>query len=105
MCLQRLSAFVQSNGVFQVHLALLQPGDDGFQFLERPLKAQFFYDWAFGGLRGNDEAPTALNERSGMHRNRHGPIIAVMAPPSQLRAPAHRNYNSRNPWNKQFPCT
>jgi hypothetical protein len=42
MIFECLSAFVQSNRILKVHLALLKPGDDGFQLLERAFEAQFF---------------------------------------------------------------
>jgi hypothetical protein len=53
MRLQRLAAFIERNGIFQVHFALLQPGDDGFQFLERGFEAEFLDGLAFlGGGNG-----------------------------------------------------
>src|SRR4051812_34786275 len=65
MGLQGLSAFVQGNGIFQVHLALLQASDNGFQLFEGTLEAQLFDGFA-GHLRacpfkvcmgGNGETP------------------------------------------------
>ena len=38
MGLQGLSAFVQSDGILKIHLALFQTGDNGFQLLERALE-------------------------------------------------------------------
>jgi len=87
MGLQGLSAFVQSDGIFQFDLALFQARDDGLKFLERPLEAQLFdgLGRAFCGLR-YDGAPTVLSFRATPTPQRT--IIAIMAPPSQLRAPA-----------------
>ena len=45
MGLQRLSAFVQGDGIFQIHLALLQARDNGFQLLEGRLEAQSSNGW------------------------------------------------------------
>jgi hypothetical protein len=51
MRLQGLAPLVQGDGVLQINLTLLQPGNNGFQLFERALEAQFFYGLAgrFGG--------------------------------------------------------
>ena len=50
MRLQRLSAFVQSDGILEIHLALFQAGNDGLKLLERGFEAEIFdrLGWAFG---------------------------------------------------------
>src|SRR5689334_6666519 len=55
MRLQRLAAFVQGDGIFQIHFALLQARDNAFQLLERRLEAQAVDGGrlARGGLRRN----------------------------------------------------
>jgi hypothetical protein len=45
MIFERLPAFVQSDGILKIDLALLQPGDNGFQFLEGAFEAQLFDDF------------------------------------------------------------
>jgi len=49
MGLQRLSAFVQSDGILEIHLALFQTGN-GLKLLERGFEAEIFdrLGWAFG---------------------------------------------------------
>src|SRR6185312_10335508 len=42
MCLERLAAFVEDDGVLQIDLALLQTADDGLQLLEGGLETQRF---------------------------------------------------------------
>ena len=89
MRLQRLSAFVQSDGILEIHLALFQTGNNGLKLLERGFEAELFdrLGWAFGGL-GYGGTPTVLTFRTAPKLRRT--IIAIMVPPSQLRAPAHR---------------
>ena len=82
MGLQRLSAFVQGNGIFQVHLALLQAGDNGFQLFEGAFEAQLFDGFAgpFWACRfnvclgGNGETPAVLTvsecTETALHHNR-----------------------------------
>src|SRR4051812_28957001 len=60
MAFQSLATLIQGDGVFQIDLTLLQPGDDAFQLFESGLKAHF----ADGRCRplcircGNDCSPT-----------------------------------------------
>ena len=49
MGLQRLAALVQENGILKIHLALLQPGDNGFQFAQGRLEAEAGDLDGFGG--------------------------------------------------------
>jgi hypothetical protein len=58
MALERLSAFVQGDGILKLHLALLQPGDDGLQFAQRRLETEAgnVGRWAW---RGDGAAPDA----------------------------------------------
>jgi hypothetical protein len=58
MALQRLAALVQGDGIFQVDLALLQPRNNGLQFLERQFETQAVNGGGFGGRR-NDVSPMA----------------------------------------------
>src|ERR1700760_3918609 len=63
MRLQRLAAFIERDGIFQIHLALLQARDNAFQLLERHLEAKAFDGGrlAWGSLRRNDDAPAVLD--------------------------------------------
>jgi hypothetical protein len=40
MGLQRLAAFVKRDGIFKLDFALLQPGDDAFQFAQSGLETE-----------------------------------------------------------------
>jgi len=42
MALERLSAFVQNDGILKIHLALFQARNDGLKLLERAFEAQVF---------------------------------------------------------------
>ena len=42
MGLQRLSAFVQSDRILQIHLAVFEARNDGFELLEGAFEAQLF---------------------------------------------------------------
>src|SRR6185437_969542 len=63
MRLQRLPAFVERDGIFQIHLALLQARDDAFQLLESGLEAEALDGGRLAGgrLRRNDGAPAVLD--------------------------------------------
>ena len=58
MALQRLAALVQGDGILKLHLALLQPGDDGFQLAQRRLETEAG-DVGGWGWRGDGSAPDA----------------------------------------------
>jgi hypothetical protein len=104
MRLQRLPAFVERDGIFQIDLALLQARDNAFQLLERRLEAQALDGGrlAGGSLGRNGGAPAVLDVSVNPKLRRT--IIAITVRPNQLRAPAQWNYNSSAPPNKQFPC-
>jgi len=82
MGFQRLSAFVQGNGIFQVYLALFQASDNGFQLFEGAFEAKLFDGFAgpfwacrFNvGLGGNGETPAVLTvsecTETALHHNR-----------------------------------
>lgn len=57
MQLQQLPTLIQRNRILKVDLALLKPGDDAFQFLERALERQLVYGGVFCG-GGYDYSPT-----------------------------------------------
>jgi hypothetical protein len=74
MKFERLSAFIQSDGILKIHLALLQPGDDGFQLLESAFKAQFFDGLAgIFGLWGRNGGTPAFLLVSDAPRNSKSP--------------------------------
>ena len=86
MRLERLSAFVQSDGILKVDLALFQTGNDGLKLLERGFEAYVFdrLGWAFWGL-GNGGTPTVSS-----FRNAPKPqctIIAIMVLPKPASCP------------------
>src|SRR5204862_6882299 len=89
MRLERLSAFVQSEGILEIHLALLQTRNNGLKLLERRFEAQVFgrLGRAFWGL-GNGGTPTVSS-----FRNAPKPqctIIAVMVLPKPASCPRTR---------------
>ena len=58
MQLQQLAALIQRDGILKIHLALLQPGNDGLQFLERALERQLVYGGSGFCGGGYDFSPT-----------------------------------------------
>ena len=102
MGLQRLSAFIERDGIFQIHLALLQARDNAFQLLESRLETEALNSGrlARGSLRRNDGAPAVLDVS--VNPKLRCTIIAIMESPCQLRAPAPPTYRSRTWGNKEF---
>jgi len=89
MAFEQLAALIQGNGIFQIDLALLQAGDDGFQLLQCAFEGQVL-DGGLAVLGRQGGSPTlAMGTGAGT-----AVILAGMTVSSQLRAPARaKNYS------------